>query len=709
MKLKELKVLTVLAAAGLAACGGGGSTTASTESVSLSGLIAKGPAVGAKIKVYSVKDGVKDRLIGEGTSGAGGSYNIIIPRPDGPVLMEADLEGADIEDEAQPGVTYKGKTGDFLRATVTPAEDKAALTVHVTPFSHMAASVVLQGSLTKENIDAATAVVRQILNNTDFISENPVSNANLREQLKELSEQARDDNGDSNIKNLLDRMEKAVKKSDSGFGVTGSYLDDLCGNPTSSESGDACRGKFSDAITPVAPGEALSEVETARRLFLSLYDTVRGLSNSNPASGLNVAASKLATSADAAMAAVDANQIELMSVTAKNLHWLDTYKNSGDTTSINPNSGWVARGVLGQDHIQCKLLALANLAPDFSFTSETAAITLAPETANAVICTWVNTNRLVGSLEHTAGQYVNPYIRNQFLIFPGETPQNAYFASRVLVVDSNQTPKPSFTWGGWRSVKHGSVGITETATSKRFKFEGHLAPSASLVRRSQWTDFDHHEVNIDLTVNGTTTLGNFTPSSVTFSPNGGIRLVKKDGSVASLIEVLEGELSETQLKIAVGAQVPGLRLVGNFQASTTSATIREATFTGTVLEDQDLSGTYRKLLEGAIRARQTGESTGDITLSGTLSLKDRQPLGISLTGQQTGPGQSIATGTFFWNGKSFTLAESANGVRVSNSDGVGFTLTQPLTKAIIWVGDTDVGEINTNGRVTFKDGSFFQF
>ena len=186
LKLTIKRLSLAIASVGmltLYGCGGGGGGESTPAQLEVSGVVAKGPATGAKVKIYAVTNGGQGSLLGEGTTTAGGSYKFNISKPSGPILIEADLTGADIVDEnaTVAGTTYKGLAGDVLLATVTTSSTSGTQAINVTPFSHMAAAYARDKGLTTENILAANAVVRQILNNTDFLTASPTETNGLPE------------------------------------------------------------------------------------------------------------------------------------------------------------------------------------------------------------------------------------------------------------------------------------------------------------------------------------------------------------------------------------------------------------------------------------------------------------------------------------------------------------------------------------------------
>lgn len=150
----------------LMACGGGNNDPVAST---ISGVVAKGPAAGASVQLFNASG----RQVGQTVrSGADGRYTITIPASEaGPFRLVADLSGATITSET--GGTYPGAAGQVLRAVV----DRRMDTVHITPFSDMAADLALEvvgsGPLTTGAVLDANRKIRQILNATDFLTSAP--------------------------------------------------------------------------------------------------------------------------------------------------------------------------------------------------------------------------------------------------------------------------------------------------------------------------------------------------------------------------------------------------------------------------------------------------------------------------------------------------------------------------------------------------------
>lgn len=160
----------VAAAVALVGCGGGStveslpSPTPTPVEYTLSGSAVKGPLVKAKVSVYKLtEDGKRGDKLGEGTSVAGGGYNIKYNDYDGPILVEVEAtDETEMLDEAT-GKTVK-PVGLKLSAALTPTFVGGArtLTVQVNPLTTNAVEdAIRKGGLTKEKIEQANKDLRE--------------------------------------------------------------------------------------------------------------------------------------------------------------------------------------------------------------------------------------------------------------------------------------------------------------------------------------------------------------------------------------------------------------------------------------------------------------------------------------------------------------------------------------------------------------------
>ena len=184
-------VLAATAVAVLAACGGGGGgggngalpDNAASSDVTVEGVVAKGPAKGAIVSIYATDStGKKSNLLKQVSTLDGGAYSALIAAQSNPVLIEADLSGADIADELTPGRTYKGKPGEKMLA-VLALQSGAKTVAHVTPFSDMAAAMASShggaDTYKSADVDAANRKIRD-LTIADHLTTSPTGDFKIK-------------------------------------------------------------------------------------------------------------------------------------------------------------------------------------------------------------------------------------------------------------------------------------------------------------------------------------------------------------------------------------------------------------------------------------------------------------------------------------------------------------------------------------------------
>jgi hypothetical protein len=174
MKIRPIiSTFIYLAAMTLFGCGGGGGGGTAADSVTISGVAAKGPINGGNIKVYAVKNGQVDTsaVLGSGTTATDGSgvYSVTLNSVlAGPVVVE--VSGGTFTDEASgtPNVALKTP----LRAVVSSVADGAKIAV--TPLTHLAFEQVDGiGEYTSVVIDNANSQIGSFFGVDDIIHSLP--------------------------------------------------------------------------------------------------------------------------------------------------------------------------------------------------------------------------------------------------------------------------------------------------------------------------------------------------------------------------------------------------------------------------------------------------------------------------------------------------------------------------------------------------------
>lgn len=699
--MKKLNtVLAILASAVLTACGGGSGGSPVGSTFTVTGVVAKGPATGAKVRIYATNDsGAKAAMLSEATSGSGGAYTLSIPPQTNPMLIEADLDGALIEDEST-GVAFTGRTGDVMRAVFVPGAGQQS--VNVTPFSHMAAMLV-ENNYRAEKIEAASAVVRQIVGNKDFLTVSPTASDGLRPQLTQLSRQSKTSEGSSSVQALLAQLAGAVKtNSDGSYGAGDDFVRGLCGN-----LGAECEGRFASqsSIVSVMPGPALTASAKAKALVQSLYDTISALHNDSQTGEVDTVIANLTEAGSKALAPSDNYQLDLINASAKAAKYLGTNMSS-PIQFLGPYGSWIL----------CHYGTYTGLGAGGRILSGSAWQSK-PTAADATVVSCKTGGRIYSGFTLTTSMGApidvqNPQVRNQLVVWKDATSGTSNYASMVRVqpADASST---GFVMGGTDAIQYGT--FTQGANGGG-SFEGRLAPSAQhfwefadwATAKANWLDYQYEDVSVGLSL----TAG----SSASAVPDAQIRsgsyfkLVKRDNSIASMVTIGQGSLTSTALNLDVSMQVPGMKVQGVVGLSRVDGQPRVASFTGTLY--QQVAGNYVKFLEGSVSASAAqDDSNKKVDLIGKLFLAEREPLGVSIRAERAANGDKLTNGTLFWAGNSISVQpRTAGGYSVSHLNGTHFEVSSSLEaeNVTIYVGELEVGSLR-NRRAAFVDGSYFQF
>jgi hypothetical protein len=170
--------LTLVAAASLTACGGGGSDTStgtpstSTKGISLQGVASKGLMANADVKVHPIRaDGSVDTatVLASATTDATGRYTLSF---DGTaaqpyvIRVSAKADGSTTHLDEVTGTAQPLPAGFAMRTLFMPAQTgTATASASITPFSEMAVSAAERatGGVTATNAAQAVSTVTQLL------------------------------------------------------------------------------------------------------------------------------------------------------------------------------------------------------------------------------------------------------------------------------------------------------------------------------------------------------------------------------------------------------------------------------------------------------------------------------------------------------------------------------------------------------------------
>lgn len=762
-------LLPVVVAA-LVACGGGG--TEGGETMTVSGVVAKGPAKGAKVSIYAA-DGTT-KLAGPVITGDGGAYTVKLDAKQGPFLVVADLEGADIEDETAPGTTYKGAAGQTLRAV---AQDLSS-SVQLTPFSDMAADLALEfaagGSLSADAVTDANRKIRQILNNTDFLTADPTSGEMLA-KLTAVQTLVKD----KGLTAVLEQLRDAASSGEGGLTVTQSFvtaLQEAC-------SGDGCSNAFNPVVasTPLPVGES-SGIDTVKALFQDLRDTYLSYSNDAGTGGLDQSGVKIADALAAAVQPIDDEQIKSLAMVVDADEMLRAFKagtstqrrliSSGgaygqvvtrqaDGTVVGP--GWLPQ--FGCEVAKATIVSKAEgLDVGSDYTAADADVT--PGNANVVACYGVGT---VGRLYPGVGDGYG-YYHSLLLIPQGGNSYKYVHQLRKGRYDRTLEPLTSRV----RAV-YGSMSVTRDADGfmSGAVINGKLIPGFKGHAAGEFDTLDRVDANLNIATSSTATT-----SSVNVS--GSLVLVKTNGTQASRVDITSGSfaaklMDETysysyedfeyvgaggacstgyttatwstdycskmvtesytetvtnlgSMTLDVSVAAPGVKFQGIATAGSAMYDKSAVAYMPTVMSLQgklyeaDGAG-YRVLLDGLAKVQLVDFGNFDAS-SGMLSpmkasfdgkvlLKSRPAMGFTFAAERDTTAVNAASGTFFWNNKTLTFTgDVAGNLMVRNDDGVRFTIPRNGSRSYqaVYKGAVKVGEINLDlARINYADGTYQQY
>ena len=181
-------LLTLMAVAGLTACGGGGGGSASSSSTGstsggsntptsntiINGLASKGPITGGTASVYSITNGQMGNLLATATTASDGTFTANIGAYNGPVMVQ--VTGGSYTDEATGKTVQMGSL--MLRTAIGAAAGN--VNVAVTPLTE-AAVQYMNGNLTSNMILLANSLIATKFGMSDIVQtfpQNVLSSAN---------------------------------------------------------------------------------------------------------------------------------------------------------------------------------------------------------------------------------------------------------------------------------------------------------------------------------------------------------------------------------------------------------------------------------------------------------------------------------------------------------------------------------------------------
>lgn len=767
MKLVQGKIfLLPVVAAALVACGGGSDSPPPPETITLTGTVAKGVVSGAKMRVLSAA--ASPVVLASGfTTDANGRYTIKLNKTSGPVVIEADLDGADIADETNPDVPYKGKPGEKMRAIISPTASAADATANVTPFSEMAVDLVADAGWEAKAVNDANRIVRQLLNNTDHLTASPTAGA-LLASLTAVQQLVNGTEG--GLTAVLSQLRDAAGGGDGSVSIDSTLVDALdaaCGTTT------ACADAF-DTPDPIVIGTG-DLVDPVYGLFQDLRDTLLAYSNETQTGELDVAAVKLDEAVKAAVQPIDDEMLGVLAMFTKGDEQLRAYKD-GDTTeqfvydgssygrvsTFRTDGTAVTDGYLpryGCEVASATIVTRANGVQDVSTDYTTSGVTAS--TANVFTCFGFGT---VGRM------------------YPGRNGVDSYWQSVVFIPQADGSFKyvhqlrtrPFDQRSGVSSrVKavYGNLNVTRDGMEDLtgFNLDGQLVPGLIGHAPGEYATLDRVDAKLSFAGSAPTA------TSGQYDLSGLMTLYKKDNVFASSVEIASGSMVEVKtdvpfsytdyieggnacptgysaafdsvapylwcartvtgieegfsaLNLDVTVTAPGVRFQGIVNADTPSFDSTQTEYIPTKVSLQgkifEADGTgFRLLLDGAGSVELLNYASFDATgntaapvkvgFDGKVLLKNRPEMRLTLSGERTEQRAQSLSGTFFWNSKALKFAAATNGDwTISNDAGVRFTIPEGESDVAqdVFLGDAKVGTVNFGqSRIDYSDGRFQQF
>ena len=596
--------LGLAATAALMACGGGGggggggigSTVVAGDStpvavavgpeVEIEGVVAKGLVNKARVSVYRIDKTTGQKMERFGPvieTDKNGNYRLKVGTKDASgFVVEADLEGADIEDETAPGTTFKGKKGEMLRSVVL-ADSKAKATCHVTPFTSMAADMAEKagsgaGSFKPENVEGALKKVRQLtIDDPQTVS--PTSDRmkrNLTTVARFVNTTHGGDLGKA-LKALTDASRFDVAKN--GFVVDGTLTQQLvaaCQGANCSTDSNLANTVLAEAA--VAPTGAVSAVDAVKALFQDLLDTAAAYRNTADVGDVKSVGDRLRDSMEAAIPPVDGEMLEVVGSITRGLAWYEARK-AGEPSSLTNtihssfgsayqlNGGYVQGrlALVGTNGLavsqqtlpkyQCELASTALAADGLDVANPYVTSTTATPAAdiNAVACYGIATQgRLVGTqLDDNLARHNSITVHT---VVTGPTGGTFKYMHQTRSRGNNLqlTPTTSRVSGSQR-FGTGSYIKDANGLVTQVTFSGELSPGfMSLKTRTaaEWNALSHVAINWTFNAEYDPALvaipATKTNSLATLTLGGSMALFKKDGSMVSNVSVAQGSVLEAR-------------------------------------------------------------------------------------------------------------------------------------------------------------------
>jgi hypothetical protein len=566
--------LAATVAAVLAACGGGGGSgnnnggATPVADVTVEGVVAKGPATGATVSIFATdSSGKKANLLKQVTTSTGGAYSALITPQANAVLIEADLNGADIGDELNPGKTYKGNAGEIMLAAFH-LQNGTKTVAHITPFSDMAAAMASSHGGTDTyalaDVDAANKKVRD-LTISDHLTASPTG-----EMLVKLTSVAQfvKNKHSGNLATALDELRNGSKfdSTKNGFVVSAAVSQGLATACNATAATCATDNNFASTVlaqTAVAPTGTTTTLDTVKALFKDLRDTAGAYSNVSKTGELDKAGDKLSLAVSSATGFVDDEALAIVAGITDGYKQYNDAKASPLTTPFYSLGydfsvfGQVAtKNTFGQlippslqPRYACQLVKVTTLTTATGATDIATSVYAGPTTANGVSVAALPVADInafacygVGTVGRLFGTALDDGISrfNSVTVLP--QPDGTFkYVHQTRKVNFDLTLQAASIRDG--DAKFGTVAFVKDAQGREttVNLTGELSPGFKMLRTrtvAERAKFKNHAVNLAFAATYPTSGTSTTPDSVAISGN--MKLINADGTEASSLTIANG-------------------------------------------------------------------------------------------------------------------------------------------------------------------------
>lgn len=743
------KLSTLSLALALAACGGGGDSSAPVTAASrtVAGTAAKGIIKRGTVNVYAVNaDGSKGTTaVVTGVTDDNGTFSVKIP---------ADLLTFVVVVSGGPNaVTVDEATGQEvaidanfkLRNVVKLASaSETTYTGSVSPLTEMIikSAESATGGLSAANIASAKTgfatffgfdpeLVKPINSNSAAAASASADEKLQSVMLAAISQMAKDGSLDCALPTPAEKLACVVGKvaalgtigsggmtvNDTLSAAIDSAATAVVSNPVINLTGTTSVAQLPKGTVPViAP--ATSPVAAATRLFTSLRTNISALSTANNTGTIDLRADAMRADFDKATAPLDPDLGKWIQLTTRGIDYLRAYQANGGANTMSMFAGGARIG-------GCGIFGDVN------------GNTAATSKANAVSvgCSIVRKN-VPRSFPAVNGHAITKQVTAAFTINPVSASSYTYVGRARIetLVDGVRDPNQDVTVGTYGTVPNRATGTIDYVRTgdivDSIAFKGTM-PARTDDYGTAVTDRETWDLTASRTAEGN--------NLFKYALSGAIASIKADLEVGK-VSIADGSFLRTEEKVAgdivasgvkefslgLAAGAGGSKVAGklvmteamadksgfNYQptkiAFTGSLSTNSAEFfTGTLAFTQ----TGYNLFDSTLPVSATNVEKQNASLVGKLSITDRPALIIQLNAGRIRAASETLSLTGQYNDGSnlvnFSVSDGSPKVtKISSVDGVSLTLTGTENVDVLKDG-AKVAVLNTKtGMINFTDGSF---